>query len=54
MENGAFAQEQMLHFHNIFKYVVFQRRYNGVPYYNKFNILVYKIIPIGFQQKISI
>ena len=27
MENVAFApKEQMLHFHNIFKYVIFQRR----------------------------
>ena len=26
MENGAFApKEQMLHFHNIFKYMIFQR-----------------------------
>ena len=27
MENGAFApKEQMLHFHNIFQYMIFRRR----------------------------
>ena len=31
MENDAFAHlEQMLHFHNIFEYLIFQGRYYGV------------------------
>ena len=32
--NGAFAlKEQMLHFHNIFKYMTFQRRQKAAVYY---------------------
>ena len=35
MENGAFAlKEQMLHFHNIFKYMIFQKRQKALLWSN--------------------
>ena len=52
MENGAFAPlEQMLNFHNIFKYVVFQRRQKALSWSKGLNMMLHVFVKVAIMSK---